>query len=246
METHSGHESPQSEGPATDRNNTPVVDPTENVKSLSIAANKRQDDLREAERRYNEARLDHEKELSQIRAEHQKELSAKESSRLDSIRQIDREEVKNAAITSQTAIATLATQTTTLAETLRNQVANTAALAEQRRQVDMGEINKRLSALELALSANAGKLSGPDPQTEHLLERVHRIEQAQTQTGGERRGISQSWGLLVAGLGALGTVLVIFTFFSQRSVSNAAQQPNVVYVPVPAGAANTPISAAPK
>ncbi len=159
------------QGPSTDRHNEPVVDPTANVLSLVEAANRRQDDLRAKDKEIadirhghvelmQELRAVHQREFNTMREDHQRELSAKESARLDSIRQVDREEVAKTAAQANLAIATLAKQTTDLATTLQNTVANTAAAAETRRTADMSEVNKRVSALELASSATAGKSGG--------------------------------------------------------------------------------------
>jgi hypothetical protein len=54
-------------GPATDRFNAPVIDPTENVKALNSAEAKRQDGLREAESR-------HLREILRIRSKHAQQL----------------------------------------------------------------------------------------------------------------------------------------------------------------------------
>src|ERR1700691_3492334 len=62
-------ESQGSPGPSTDRHNDPVIDPTENVKDLSEASDKRQDDLREMS-------IAHLKEIAQLRDQHQRELVA--------------------------------------------------------------------------------------------------------------------------------------------------------------------------
>src|SRR5664280_935379 len=51
-------------------------DPTENVKALSEAANKRQDDLRLADEKLGRALLDSHEKISLLRTEQFKELSA--------------------------------------------------------------------------------------------------------------------------------------------------------------------------
>lgn len=187
-------------GLAVDASGGSVVDPTQNVKDLSEAANKRQDDLREAERRYNDLRAEHQREIAVLRADHTRELSAKESSRLDSIRQVDREDVAKTAASANLAIQTLAKQTADLATTLQTQVQATAAAAETRRTADMSEVNKRVSALELASSASAGKQTIADPQVAELRAEVARLSAANsTQTG-----FDAGKAAAIAGAGLLG------------------------------------------
>lgn len=193
-----------------DVHGNPTPDPSANVRDLNEAANQRQDDLREAERRYNDLRAEHQKETSTLRAEHAKDLSAKESNRLDSIRQVDREEVAKTAAQANQAIGLLAKQTTELATTLQNTVANTAAAAETRRTADMAEVNKRVSALELAGSASAGKQQIADPQMEKLLKTVETLLAAQATGSGKNAGINAVWVFVLGAFGLVATALGIY------------------------------------
>jgi hypothetical protein len=147
-------------GVGTDASGGPLVDPTQNVKDLTEAANIRQDDLRrETNKRIDEALL-HLTTVVNLHAKHQKALRKAEAARLDSIRQVDREEGNKAVAAAQTAIATLAASNLTTAETLRTQVATTAQAAATSLANSMGEVNKRLSALELSSSAGSGRGQG--------------------------------------------------------------------------------------
>lgn len=143
------------------------IDPTRNVLDLVAAGATRADDLREL----NDRRLDAEiriiatqvscaKEVALLRVDHHRELRKAESERLDSIRQVDREDVNKTAAQALSAIATLAAATTTTAETLRGQVATTAAAAQMSLANSMAEVNKRLSALELSQSSGGGEKAG--------------------------------------------------------------------------------------
>lgn len=138
----------------------PVVDPTENVIALTKAESKRQDDLRDAAKELSDAKIAHQKEIGDIRERHQEQLRKAESERLDSIRQVDREDVNKTAAQALSAIATLAAATSTTAETLRSQVATTAQAAATSLTNSMGEVNKRLSALELSSSASGAGTAG--------------------------------------------------------------------------------------
>lgn len=197
-------------GLGVDASGGPVVDPTQNVKDLSEAANRRQDDLREAERRYNDLRDLHQKEMANLREKHANELSAKESSRLDSIRQVDREDVAKTAAQANVAIATLAKQTTDLAGTLQTRVQDTATAAETRRSADMTEVNKRLSALELAGSASAGKQTVADPALAELTKQVQTLVSLQTAGTGKSAGINAVWVFVLGAAGLIITALGIY------------------------------------
>lgn len=57
-----------------DRRAIPIIDPTENVKALSAADTKRQDDLRLESEKLATLRAEHVKELAQIRSEYERML----------------------------------------------------------------------------------------------------------------------------------------------------------------------------
>lgn len=127
-----------SAGPATDRNNAPVIDPTANVlqlveaaieriDGLLKAATTRTDDLREqAVRRQDdlrEAESKHRSEVDHLRDEHARELRAKETERIDAIRAVDVAAVQTAATAAEVRATTLAAQVTALAEATRTATA---------------------------------------------------------------------------------------------------------------------------
>lgn len=190
-----------------------TVDPTANVLGLVEASNKRQDDLRNLTKELQDYKIACVKEEVIMHARHQAELRIAESARLDSIRQVDREDVAKTAASANNAITTLAKQTTDLATTLQNQVSATAAAAETRRSADMSEVNKRVSALELASSASAGKQTLADPQMDKLSALVESLARAQSQGSGKTQGINWVAALiagaisLIAGLLAIGVTL---------------------------------------
>jgi len=195
-------------GLAVDQSGGPTVDPTQNVKDLSVAANKRQDDLREAFSDWVKSEIKNIKKLVKRDAEHQKELNAKESSRLDSIRQVDEVNKTTAQAQNNLAIATLAKQTTDLQTTLQTQVASAANAVEARRQADMAEVNKRVSALELALSASTGRSTATDPMTVTLLAEVKALREANsTRTGFDAGKAAVIAAALAAGGGGVALVM---------------------------------------
>lgn len=186
-----------------------VIDPTKNVLDLVEAERRRQDDLREAERRYFDAENAHVKEMAAMRAMYQEKLDAAESARLDSIRQVDREDVNKTAAQALSAIQTLAATTGTTAETLRTQVATTAQATANALTTITGEINKRLSALELTSSEGKGKQTIADPQYERLSMMVENLTRAQATGSGKSEGISMIGALIMGGVALIGGLLGI-------------------------------------
>jgi hypothetical protein len=111
-----------SEGPSTDQNNDPVIDPTQNVRELVEAAILRQDDLREQESR-------HVREIASLRAGYQMELRTAETERINAIRAVDVQAVQQATTVAETRAIALANQVAQSAEAMRNQVAAAASAA---------------------------------------------------------------------------------------------------------------------
>ncbi len=152
----------------------PTVDPTENVKDLSEALSQRQDDLRESNNKYLDARLDgmenmailrssHNSEIMALRAEFYKEIRHMESDRVDKIRSVD---VANAAATAAqllSAVTTLATTAQATAETLRNQVAATAAAVASQTERVVNPIIERLALLEKSSNFGQGRAELANP-----------------------------------------------------------------------------------
>jgi hypothetical protein len=114
------------------------IDPTANVIALNEAANKRQDDLRQAAEKLTDSKIaDLDKRIT-TSANHQRELAKAEAARLDSIRAVDREE---------------------LVKTARAVVDTTEAIRKQQ-EATTSEQNKRLLALELGQSASGAGTAG--------------------------------------------------------------------------------------
>lgn len=137
-------------GPSTDRYNEPVIDPTQNVKDLSEAANKRQDDLREQESA-------HVREIMAIRAEHETEARRAEADRIDAIRQVDVQAVQQAAQVQATQAAALAAQVAASAEAMRSQVAATASAAATSQATALAPITASIEQLRQAMYEQQGK-----------------------------------------------------------------------------------------
>lgn len=157
-----------------------TIDPTENVKALSAAANQRQDDLRALSKELFHAeiqvldvtisglekrmilRAEHAKEIRQIETEHAREIRRTETERVNAIRQVDVLAGNTAADRALVAIQTLAEQTTAERETLRNLVTTTAATVATQTSQEFARIHGEISALQKSSYEGAGKGTGKE------------------------------------------------------------------------------------
>jgi len=207
-------------GVGVDYRGAPVRDPTENVETLMAASLAALAQLRLADKAFNDSsaahlkdiadlRAKHTSDMSDLRERHQHSLRVAESERLNSIRQVDREDVNKTASQALQAIQTLATTTNTTAETLRTQVATTAQAAATQLATITGEINKRISALELASSEGKGKEKVADPVMASMIEKMDRIVTLQATGGGKREGISLVGALVVGAVSVMGGLIAI-------------------------------------
>lgn len=197
---------------------SPVTDPTLNVLSLVEAANRRQDDLREAERRYNDLRDTNSKEIAQLREAHQKDIAdlrekhqlqmaTKEEGRLDSIRQVDREDGNKRVADAQMAITTLANTTSTVKDNLQTQVQNTALTLETKQSGTQKDVNDRLAKLEQQQSEGKGKSGVRDPAIDDLIKAVGQLALKQDFGTGKSMGMRDMGGWIVAGILAVATIV---------------------------------------
>lgn len=180
-----------------------TIDPTENVKALQEASNKRQDDLRDDLKEYVVVRLEAAEKISQLRADHQKEIRAAESARIDSIRQVDVTAARTAEERQLTAIQVLATQAAANAENLRNTVNSTAATIAKQTSDTIGQLIERIAALEKSSYEGKGKSAYADPVMEKLLEKMEAIR------GTKSEGISSTVAVIISVIGAAGVIAAI-------------------------------------
>ena len=238
-------------GTGVDRYGNPVIDPTKNVETALQTAVERLDDLRKAERkitkselrRFDEA-LGFMREMNELRATHSKEMRAAETERLNAIRQVDREDVNKTAAAAQTAIAALATNTTLLADTLRNQVASVAQAAAEQNTAANAEVSKRLLALELTSSEVKGRSTYTDPALTEMVSELRALRTASTIGVGKSQGVSMIGSIVIGAAIVLSMVIGAATF-----VLSGSRQPTApIYVPAPSGTAlpATPPQPAPR
>lgn len=197
------------QGIGVDFKGGPVIDPTQNVRDLSEALSQRQDDLRDLNNKYLDARLAAVETISNLRANHSKEIRVLEADRLEKIRQVDVSNTAIAAAQQLAAIQTLAATATTTAETLRTAVANTATTIQNQTDRIIAGINERMAALEKTANLVAGRAGVADPQNDRLTQLVEALARTQAVGSGKAAGLSQGAAILIAAVGLIATLLVI-------------------------------------
>lgn len=251
-------------GMGVDASGGPVVDPTSNVLDLVDAAVKRTDDImdlhgrvsHEQFRRLEEA-LGYQDRIAVLRAEFAKEIGTMESKRIDSIRSVD---VANAAATAAqllSAVTTLATTAQATAETLRNQVAATAAAVASQTERVVNPIIERIALLEKSSYTGQGRSTMQDPAFSELVAEMRKMssnsderrgrssvaDPAQTQalldmkqlllaqaaSGGQRQGVDDSKKFITWILATALAILAAYTF-----TQSSRPQTAPVYVSPPA------------
>jgi hypothetical protein len=219
-------------------------DPSTNVKALTGADAKRQDDLRKAERRFLNARLMQIEKMAVLRAKNAEVLRTSDLDRLDKTRQVDVLAASASAATLATAVQTLASTADRNADALRNLVNATAAT-----------MAKQTSDQAATLSA------ATDSLVKDINSRIAELQKSSYQGGGKSEGMDSLWKVLVVGAGLL---LAFLTYQSRAAAPDptlaamlselkasrvtAAAAPQVIYVPAPAGALlpTTPPSTVPR
>ena len=197
-------------GIPVDSSGGPTIDPTKNVLDLVSAATERLDDLREANDKLTMAELTCLRREMNLRAEHAKEIGALhremrvlESDRVDKIRANDNLNASIATDRANEAIKTLAIQAQNTASGLATQLTNTFA-----------EFNKRLSQVELSMSAGAGRQAIADPLTAQDREDLRTLRGQQAGSSGHSSGANWLWavivGVLVLIFGVIGAAAALY------------------------------------
>ncbi len=185
-----------------------VIDPTANVIALSVAANKRQDDLREASERLSatqvsyleniiDIRTTHMREVSALQAAHERELQRAEIDRQTSIRAIDVAGLQNLALRSSAD-----------SENLRKAIQDTATTLASQTDATFNAVIDRIAALEKQAYLGEGSRRVEDPQMAAFVDKMQRGADAIQNNSGVNKGIGISWGAIV-GAGSLVVVLIL-------------------------------------
>ena len=218
----------------------PIVDPTKNVLDLVEAANKRQDDLRDAAdtlsdekiRRMEREWINQEK-MAILRAEHAKEIRELESKRVDAVREIDVIARNTAAAQALTAIQTLAASTSAEREALRSLVSATATTIAAQTDRIVGAMTDRIAVLEKTSYTGQGKQAVADPQMDRLSSLVEQLARSRATDAGQKQGLSDGWKALIAAVGLLVALNALGVFAKFSTATTAA--PQVIYTPAPPG-----------
>jgi len=198
-------------------------DPTLNVKELTAASIKRVDDIGTLRERLLEAQLEtvkaearHVKEIGELRAAHHRDQQEAEKGRLDAQRQVDVLARETTATQSLAAIRTLESTTTSMRDTLRADVASTAAAIAASTAETWARVDNRLASLERSSFAEQGRQSVADPAMERLVQRIESLQVSRDTGAGRSGGLTQGWtwvlgaiGLVFGGIGCLGTLVGI-------------------------------------
>jgi len=237
---------PSAIGIPVDAQGGPTIDPTKNVLDLVNAAVRRIDDMAvlraqlslEQIRRVEQAQSFAES-MAVLRSDHNREIRHMESDRVDKIRSVD---VANAAATAAqllSAVTTLATTAQATAETLRNQVAATAAAVASQTERVVNPIIERLALLEKSSNFGQGRAELANPALTDAILEMRKISAGIYERAGKTEGMSDLWKMIVAGVGLL-------LALSAAGIFNRAPSP--VYTPAPYGTQlpTTPPAAVPR
>ncbi len=211
------------------------VDPTENVKSLSEAANKRQDDLRDAlgilQVARNEtltARVDAAERIMQIRKEHSDEIGSLIKQHGDEMSAAHAANDRAMHAADQDTMNELRTSITTGIESLRSALGVTAARIESANLERFNQLSERLRELERSYSEAKGAERVSDPMMSTLIVEVKKLSES-------KAGISMTTIVIVGAIGLIASVSGIFSTFTHAPAPAQSQQPQVYYVPAAPG-----------
>jgi cobalamin biosynthesis Mg chelatase CobN len=135
----------------------PVIDPTKNVMDMVEAAIQRQDDLRTQESQHVREIIALERAHTALLRELDTQLRHQEAARIDAIRAVDVGNVTRAAEVAATQAATLASQVTSAAEAMRNQVGAATAAAQQNLATSLEPIQTAINDLRKAQYEQQGQ-----------------------------------------------------------------------------------------
>lgn len=215
-----------------------AFDPSQNVQDLNEASGRRQDDLREATNRLYDARIAHIEDMMILRADYQARLEVAESKRIDAIRAVDVNAVAVERQRSSDQASVLATQVQQSAEALRSLVATTQASVAQAQQQIANTLSARITTLEQAQYEGKGKQLVADPMMEKMVNRMDSVLEKMAVGSGQGEGLNMGWKILIAGVALLATLSSLGVF--GKSSPPAPTQPQIIYVPAPAGVNPSP------
>jgi hypothetical protein len=208
----------------------PPKDPTINVQNLLRAAVIRVDDLRDAEtRRVNQKieseriRINQQHDAEQRRVDEKMSLIEKyerllqqaEAKRIDAIRVVDVNAVSVANERAAAQATVLANQVSASADTLRALVATTASTVAQQLAQVTGQLSDRLAVVERSNYEGKGRESYADPVLAQLIIEVKGLREAQSTGAGKGAGLQSGWLIALGALGGIGTIAGIIAIIAE-------------------------------
>ena len=203
----------------------PIIDPTENVKALAAAGEKRADDIRQLSKEIFDAKLKAESNLNELRfkftdelrkatterldseaklrAEYTAIIAQTEKARVDAIRLVDKSAIDiqtSQGVTTATALAKAVTES---AEVLRTQQARQAEDLRTTFTQGLGALTARIAALELGSAEGRGKQTYQDPALAELTRNVQLLVASRADQAGINTGRGDIVGWIAGGLGLL-------------------------------------------
>jgi hypothetical protein len=196
----------QAPGVAVDSRGGSAIDPTSNVKELVEANSRRQDDLRLASEKYIEAEARHLRDMAELRAKYDQLLRDIDTVRQEKVREVDVLGARTETERAQAAVKALAEMGTTTADTLRKTVETTATTMAAQLDMKFAESNKRLAAVEQALSEGRGKQTLSDPMVNELATEIKHLRELQSEGAGKGAGMDKLFQYIVTGIGLLASM----------------------------------------
>ena len=201
------------QGPATDRYNEPVIDPTKNVLDLVRAETKRQDDLRQAE-------ANHLRDLLQLRAEFAKEIRQAEDLRQQTVNQerfasfetqldlVERQRVEQKKDTKDAVDAALAAAKEAVKEqTTASQLSIGKSEASTKEQLN--QLSNTFATAQ----------QGQSQAIISLTTRVERMENARTNAAEQKTEIRSSASNVYGLVGMVGGLIAVIIAFVGLSIA---------------------------
>lgn len=230
-----------------------MEDPSKNVREQLAGEVRRQDDLREMEARHrhemDEVRSSAESKLADVRAVHWNEMSAKESQRLDAVREADQATLVRQAEVQAAQATALANQVVATADAARAAVESQRVSTGETLNNTVGPLITRLDALVVANSAQQGERQAAVPLDQTLAPviaevrtlgiEVRELAKSQSENSGASAGKNQSrtdartaseqmWRVITGFAVVLGALVSLY--FATRGTATTTS-PGVVDLP---------------
>lgn len=211
-----------------DAGGAPVIDPTENVKALSEAANKRQDDLREANALRFKDRIEELDAIIKLRAYYGEELAKVHAACAHDLHQSERASI-------QLGLDKVERSLQNGLDKVERSLQTALDAAERRLNEKVNPLDNRISELEKSSYKGAGRQLISDPMMAELLTKVESLRLSSASGSGREEGIKLSWGALIGAGTLVAAVAAVFTSFIRVPAPVSPSPPQVYYAPAAPG-----------